>query len=102
VRAQNSNGLSSELPRNGATRPALWIVDNRTLDTALRRQRFVISQYDRDALNTASGEGPKFQYDFPRLSNHYFNSTFINDEQEVFYNAELRKAGSPWTRLNSS
>jgi hypothetical protein len=102
VRANATAGGSTQLPRQGEQRPALWMVDNRTMPTTLRRQRFVVSLYDRDALNTSSGQSPKFQYDFPRLSNHYFNATFIHEERDVYYHAEIRKAGSPWTRSDGS
>ena len=78
--------------------------DNRTILTAsdLRKQRLIIPAQDRDALNTSSGESARFGYDFPRLSNHYFNATFIHNETDVYYHAELRKAGSPWTRPDPS
>jgi hypothetical protein len=102
VRATASGGATAELPKGGAGRPALWLVDNRTLSNQLRRQRFVMSTYDRDALNTGSGQSPKFQYDFPRLSNHYFNATFIHNDSDVYYNAEIRKSGSPWTRSDGN
>ena len=26
------------------------------------------------------------------------NATFINDDTDVYYNSEIRKSGSPWTR----
>ncbi len=102
VRATATGGATGQLPVGGAMKPAMWIVDDRVQTTALRLQRFVISNYDRDALTEASGQSPKFQYDFPRLSNHYFNSTFIHNETDVYYNAELRKSGSPWTRDGGS
>lgn len=102
VRATAQGGALSEAPRGGSARPALWMVDSRSLDSALRRQRIVLSTYDRDAMNTGSGLSPKFGYDFPRLANHYFNATFIHNETDVYYNAEVRKAGSPWTRPDSA
>ena len=102
VRATAQGGAQSQGPKDGVTRPAMWIVDNRNIDSSLRRQRLIISEYDRDALTTGSGQSPKFGYDFPRLSNHYFNSTFIHNESDVYYLAELRKAGSPWTRPDSA
>ncbi|MEO7317524.1 MAG: lamin tail domain-containing protein, partial [Chthoniobacteraceae bacterium] len=98
VRATAAGAATAQMPVGGADRPAMWIVDNRVIDSSLRLQRFVISQYDRDALTEASGQSPKFQYDFPRLSNHYFNATFVHNDTDVYYNAELRKSGSPWTR----
>ncbi|MHA3775157.1 DUF7453 family protein [Verrucomicrobiota bacterium sgz303538] len=104
VRATAASGGTSELPKNGATRPALWIVDSRTILTSsdLRKQRLIVPAQNRDALVTSSGESAKFGYDFPRLSNHYFNATFIHNEAEIYYNAELRKSGSPWTRTDDS
>ena len=102
VRATAQGGALWEAPRGGALRPGMWIVDNRVTDSALRRQRIVLSAYDRDAMVTGSGEAPKFQYDFPRLSNHYFNATFIHNESDVYYLSEVRKAGSPWTRPNDA
>ena len=98
VRATAAGGATGQLPTGGDVRPALWIVDDRIHTQTLRRQRFIISAYDRDALNEGSGQSPKFQYDFPRLSNHYFNATFIHNDTDVYYNAEIRKSGSPWTR----
>ena len=98
VRATATGGATGQLPTGGATRPAMWIVDNRVQTNTLRLQRFIISNYDRDALTESSGQSTKFQYDFPRLSNHYFNATFIHNDTDVYYNAELRKSGSPWTR----
>lgn len=99
VRATDEDGGLAVAPRGGASLPALWIVDNRTLDDRLRRQRFVVSAYDRDIFNTG-GDAPsaKFGYRYPRLSNHYVNATFIHNDTDVYYNAEIRKSGSPWTR----
>ncbi len=102
VQATATGGATGQLPTGGAVRPALWIVDDRVHTQTLRRQRFIISDYDRDALTEASGQSSKFQYDFPRLSNHYFNATFIHNDTDVYYNAELRKSGSPWTRDGGS
>jgi hypothetical protein len=98
VRATAAGG-TGVAPRGGESLPALWIVDNRSLDDRLRRQRFVVSEYDRDIFNTG-GDAPsaKYGYRYPRLSNHYVNATFIHNETEVYYNAEIRKSGSPWTR----
>ncbi len=101
VRATGPGG-ATEVPRGGASRPAMWIVDDRTLDSRLRTQRFVLSLRDRSALETSNGQSPTFQYDFPRLSNHYFNTTFIHNETDIYYNAEIRKSGSPWTRSDGS
>ncbi|MFT4549118.1 MAG: hypothetical protein ACI9MB_003089, partial [Verrucomicrobiales bacterium] len=100
VRAQAS-GRTTFLPKLGPDRPAMWVVDNSTIPSDLHTERFVISQYDRDAISSA-GHSSKYQFDFPRMSNHYHNATFISDEQDIYYNAELRKSGSPFTRDGGS
>lgn len=102
IRARAANGESTMLPKLGPDRPAMWVVDNSTISSDLRTERFVISAYDRDAINTSLGHSSKFQYDFPRMSNHYFNATFISNEADIYYNAELRKSGSPFTRSSGN
>ncbi|YCM42314.1 lamin tail domain-containing protein [Verrucomicrobiaceae bacterium 227] len=89
-------------PRYGAGRPAMWVVDNREMPSKLLRERFVVSNYDRQALTTSVGGGATFDYNFPRMSNHFFNATFIANESEIYYNAEIRKSGSPFTRSTNS
>ena len=96
AQAKSANGQTSVLPKHGASRPALYVVDNRTTPRDLRVSRFVVSAYDLGAIS--DGNTPKYQYKFPRLSNDYKNATFISNEEEVFYNAEIRHSGSPWTR----
>ncbi len=109
VRATAPGGETNELPRNGARRPAMWIVDS-SLPTARPGtvvHRFVISRYDRDALGTR-GWSAKYDWDFPRMSNYEFNCTAIIGETtfpggpEIFYNCGMRKGGSPWTRSDSN
>ncbi|MDG2123231.1 MAG: hypothetical protein P8J87_06010, partial [Verrucomicrobiales bacterium] len=85
------------LPKLGRNRPAMYIVDDAPSSSDLQTQRFVISQYDRDAISS-SGYSNKYQFNFPRMSNHYFNATFIHNERDIYYNAEIRKSGSPFTR----
>ena len=97
VRAASGNSTSFS-PGPAPELPALWVVDNSNIPTDLRTQRFVISEYDRNSLNANTGGGSSRDYDFPRLSNQYFNSTFISNEKHIIYNCELRKSGSPWTR----
>ena len=97
VRATSGNSTSFS-PGPAPELPALWVVDNSNIPTDLRTQRFVISEYDRNSLNANTGGGSSRDYDFPRLSNQYFNSTFISNEKHIIYNCELRKSGSPWTR----
>lgn len=89
-------------PRLGAARPAMWIVDNRIMPSHLLRERFVISDYDRQALTTSIGGSATFDYNFPKTSNHFFNATFISNEREIYYNAEIRKSGSPFTRSDNA
>ncbi len=96
-----SPGGSTIQPRPAPEKPAMWVVDNTKHPTDLRRQRFVISARDQNASG-GSGESSTFNYAFPRLSNHYFNTTFISDDQEIIYNCEMRKSGSPWTRPNGT
>ena len=100
VEASTSGGTSVQ-PSNSPDRPALWVVDNSAIARDLRTERFVISARSLNALSRA-GDSQTFDYKFPRLSNHYFNATFIGDESEIVYNCELRKSGSPWTRAGGS
>jgi hypothetical protein len=98
VQAVTSNGLISQQPRDGASRPAMYIVDTTTNPGDLRRMRFVISALDLRDIGNGDGSSPIYGYAFPRLSNHYFNATIIINEKDVVYGCELRPAGSPWTR----
>jgi hypothetical protein len=95
-----SPGGTTLLPRPAPERPAMWVVDNSTHPSDLRIQRFVISARDRSA-SSGAGESATFDYDFPRLSNQYFNATLINNERDIIYNCEMRKSGSPWTRAGN-
>lgn len=97
-----SGASSTTQPKYGADRPAMWIVDSRTMPSILLRERFIFSAYDRQALTTNIGGGPTFNYNFPRPSNNFFNATFIANESEIYYNAEIRKSGSPFTRSDNS
>lgn len=94
----SSGPISTTQPKFGADRPAMWIVDERTMPSQLLRERFIFSGYDRQALTTNIGGGAAFNYNFPRTSNQFFNATFIANESEIYYNAEIRKSGSPFTR----
>ena len=96
-----SMGGKSALPKLGADRPGLWVVDNSGIPRDLRTQRFVISEQSLNAMG-GTGESSTFNYAFPRLSNHYFNTTFISNEADIIYNCEIRKSGSPWTRSSGS
>jgi len=97
-----SGAHSTFQPKFGAARPGMWVVDGRTMPDKLLRERFIVSLYDRQALNTSIGGGSTFGFNFPRMSNHFFNATFIANESEIFYNAEIRKSGSPFTRATDS
>ena len=71
-------------------------MDNQNLPRDLRSQRFVISPFDLDALG--NGNTNKHNFRFPRLSNRYFNMTFISNERDIYYNARVHPAGSSFTR----
>ena len=96
VEAKTISGEIQHLPKNGPEAPALYVVDNRSINTDLRTVRIVVSAYDLGAIS--NGETSKYNYDFPRLSNHYFNATFISNERDITYNTGVRNSGSPWTR----
>ncbi len=96
VRAQSAGGTASIIPRKGADMPGLFIVDNQSLPRDLRSQRFVISPADLDAFT--NGNTNKHNFRFPRLSNRYYNMTFISNERDVYYNARVHPAGSSFTR----
>ena len=96
VEAISRNGQRNTLPRKPVSQPALCIFDGREIPRDLRVIRMLISDHHLQTFsNTAS---QKYQYRYPRLSNQYFNSTFISNERDVFHGAELRTSGSPWTR----
>lgn len=96
VEANSADGAGTRIPRRGADWPALFVTDDRTIQRDLRVARQVISAFDHGAIG--GGNSPKYGFRFPRLSNHYFNCTFIHDEREIYYGGEIRTAGSPWTR----
>ena len=96
VEAKAVGGGVTMMPKLGPDRPAMFVVDGRKMKDNLLRERFIISNYDRRALG--SGGSSEYKYKFPRMSNHFFNATFIANESEIFYNAEIRKSGSPFTR----
>jgi hypothetical protein len=98
VRAQLPSGLASQLPRQGSNRPAMYVVDTPMPAGDLRRMRFVVSTLDLKAVADQDSATPPYGYAFPRLSNHYFNTTIIVNEKDVIYGSEIRPAGSPWTR----
>lgn len=105
IRATAVNGQTAELPRTGATAPGMWVVDSIAAPTDLRRIRVIISQYWADALSQDSATGGntvKFNYKFPRLSNHYFPCVFIHDDGAIYYGASVRKTGSPFTRATNN
>ncbi len=99
VEAQTKAGSKHMHPKFGPGRPALYVVDNRKPKTDLRSVRLVVSDYDMGAIS--NGGSSKYKYNFPRLSNHYYNATFISNEKDIRYNCEMRNSGSPWTRGNN-
>jgi hypothetical protein len=91
-------GQSSLMPKWGATRPAMYVVDTPSPAGDLRRMRFIVSALDLQTIANQNTPTPGYGYAQPRLSNHYYNMTCIVNEQEVIYNCEVRTSGSPWTR----
>lgn len=102
VQALGSNGKSTQLPIKGEAHPGMWVVDNNALGGDLRNLRFVVSEHDLRAMNTNNGESSEYDFNFPRLSNHYFNMTFISNEEKIIYACEIRKSGSAFLRSNNS
>ncbi len=104
IKATAANGQENDCPRTGVKRPGMWIVSNAVPSAAagLLIQRGIISLYDRAALNPPTGYSAAYDYNHPRMSNYGFNATFIFNESEVMYNCELRRGGSPWTRIGSN
>ncbi len=100
VEASSAGGTTVQ-PAVAPEKPAMWVVDNTNHASDLRTERFIISARDVSASG-GTGDSATFNYAFPRLSNHYFNATFIGDESEVIYNCEFRKSGSPFTRSTSA
>lgn len=100
VEATSAGGVTRQ-PSLAPEKPAMWVVDNTNHASDLRTERFIISARDVSASGN-TGDSATFDYAFPRLSNHYFNATFISDEKEIIYNCEFRKSGSPWTRSSGS
>lgn len=98
VQATLPTGTASLLPKEGQDRPAMYVVDAAQNPGDLRRMRFVVSALDLRAIQNGDSPTPPYGYDFPRLSNHYFNATIIANEKDIYYGCELRSAGSPWTR----
>ena len=96
VRAAGPGGQETSIPRRAADAPAMFVIDDRPVPRDLRVARYLISACDYGAIG--NGNSPKYGFQFPRLSNHYFNSTFISEERDIYYGAEIRTAGSPWTR----
>ena len=94
------NGSVLGLPE----RPAMYIVDNSPPVAApgLNVQRFVLSQYHRNALNPGTGFSSAWDWDHQRMSNFGWNCTVIINERDVRYNGEIRRGGSPWTRTGNN
>ena len=101
LEAKTQAGQTTLLPKRGAEQPAMWICDNADNASDLLLQRFIISARDLDAMGSR-GATATYGSKFPRMSNHYFNMTFIANEEEIYYNGEIRKSGSPFTRETGS
>lgn len=93
-----ANGQSTQLPPKGPAKPALFVVDAPIPAGDLRRMRFVVPALAIADLAGGDGATPPNGYAFPRLANHYFNTTLIINESDVIYDCEIRNGGSPWTR----
>ena len=96
VYARGPGGEVTMLPRGGPEKPGLYVVDDQVVPRDLALKRFVISAYDLEKV--WGGNTNKYGFKFPRLSNHYHNSTFIANETDIFYNAEIHNSGSGYTR----
>ncbi len=97
--ATTSSGERATLPAKPQTHASLCIIDQRGIPNDLRVCRFLIRARDLEAIER--GESQAYQYRYPRLSNQYFNATFISNEQQVFHGAKLRASGSAWTRQSN-
>ena len=97
IQASATGGGTATYPAGGVGTPGLWIVDSTPVTSDLLVQRFVVSAFDHDSMGT-NGVTVSHNYRHPRMSNHYYNATFIVNEKEITYNVESRKSGSPWTR----
>ena len=75
VQALLLNGSMSQMPKEGSDRPAMYVVDTPTSPGDLRRMRFVVSALDLRDISNGDSSTPPYGYAFPRLSNHYFNTT---------------------------
>jgi len=102
VQAVGANGQTTQLPSGGEAQPGMWVVDNNSASSDLRSLRFVVSQHDMRAMTTNQGESSEFDFNFPRLSNHYYNMTFISNEEKIIYAGEIRKSGSAFLRSNNA
>ena len=121
VHAIAGNGQTADLPRGSTSgdpyptaqfKRGLWVVDNQTTSTELRRLRVVMPAYWLAALDTpdiaadptgvgippTGGGSAIYNYKFPKHSSHYFPCTLVMNENEVYYGASVHKTGSPFTR----
>lgn len=99
VRAESDAGTFTEQPRQGEKHPAMLVIDSRTVPADLRTSRFIVSAYDEATI--AAGETSRYGFRFPKSSNHYLNTTFISNEREVYYGAQIRRSGSAWNRSDT-
>lgn len=105
VRATGTNAASSEFPRGGASRPGMWVVDNNSRPTDLRRMRVVVSNYWLRALSQTDSNGGNtafWNYKFPRMSNEYVPCTAVHNDSVVYYGATVRKTSSVFNRTTDN
>ncbi len=121
VHAISGNGQTTDLPRGSTSgvpfptaqlKRGMWVVDNQTTSTELRRLRVVIPAYWLAALDTpdvpsdptgsalppTGGGSVTYNYKFPKHNSHYFPCTLVMNDSEVYYGASVHKTGSPFTR----
>ncbi len=101
IQAAASGGGTATYPPGGAAMPGHWIVSSTPVTSDLLVKRFIVAQKDHNSMGP-NGATATFNYRHPRMSNHYYNATQINNEKEIIYNVELRKSGSPFTRLGDN
>ena len=94
IEATSNGGEIYQYPHGGSEKPAFYVVDSPATNFELRTVRAVVGQKDLGAISNGLSSG--YDGKFPRASNHYWNSTIIYNESEIFYNATIRSAGSPW------
>ncbi len=65
VQAASANGLTSLQPKEGSSRPAMYVVDSTTTPGDLRRMRYVISAMDVQEMSGGDGSTSAVWLRFP-------------------------------------